>query len=224
MIRAIDWRPSHAGLATALLVSAAGCSAAAPPPESAPAPDPTASATVATGRETVALEPGGLEAGTRYVIESLGVSIQPDVDGWFAVMPQGGDAAISRGDVTVYFLNPGTVLAPDGTRIPAPSDPQALLDAIDASGIVQVVTSEPFEANGISGLSAELDAAGGSEDLTLLTTGTGEYGLIDGETQWIVLERDGSAVVVSLERPDEPDIAAAWEIAGPLVESLDAAP
>ena len=28
---------------------------------------------------------GGLEAGTRYVIESLGVSVQPDVDGWFAV-------------------------------------------------------------------------------------------------------------------------------------------
>jgi hypothetical protein len=223
MIRAIHWRLSRAGVATALLVSAAGCSSAAPPPETAPAP-PTASATAASGGETVALEPGGLEVGTRYVIESLGVSIQPDVDGWFAVMPQGGDAAISRGDVTVYFLNPSTVLAPDGTRIPAPADPQALLDAIDASGIVQVVTSEPFDAHGISGLSAELDASGGSEDLTLLTTGTGEYGLIDGETQWIVLERDGSVVVVSLERPDEPDIAAAWEIAGPLVKSLDAAP
>lgn len=224
MIRPLHWRPSRSGVATALLVSVAGCSSAAPPPESAPAPEPTASTTVASEGETVALDPGGLEAGTRYVIESLGVSVQPDVDGWFAVMPQGGDAAISRGDVTVYFLSPRTVLAADGSRIPAPADPQALLDAIDASGIVQVVASEPFEANGISGLSAELDASGGTEDLTLLTTGTKEYGLTDGATQWIVVERDGRAVVVSLERPDEPDIAAAWEIAGPLVESLEAAP
>ncbi len=222
MIRATDWRRSRAGVGTALLVTAVGCSAA-PPSDSAPSSQVPSASAVVEG-ETVALDPGRLDGGTRYVIESLGVSIQPDVDGWFAVMPQGGDAAISRGDVTVYFLSPSTVLAADGTRIPAPADPQALLDAIGASGIVQVVASEPFEAHGISGLSAELDASGGTPDLTLLTTGSGEYGLIDGETQWIVIERDGRPLVVSLERPDGPDIAAAWEIAGPLVESLDAAP
>ena len=224
--RPTAWRVSLGGLTATLLACATGCAAAAPSPDSADdASSPTASvgSTVGDGGTQV-LDPGGLEAGTRYVIESLGVSIEPDVDGWFAVIPQGGDVALSRGDVTVYFLAPATVLAPGGARVDAPADPQELLDAVDASGIVNVLTTEPFEANAISGLSAELDASGGSADLALLTTGSGETGLVDGQSQWIVIERDGAAVVVSVERPDAPDIDAAWEIAGPLVESLDAAP
>ena len=69
--------------------------------------------------ETQELDPGGLEAGTRYVIDSLGVSVQPDVDGWFAVLPQGGPVALTREDVTVYFLVHQTVLDPDGTEVAA---------------------------------------------------------------------------------------------------------
>ena len=223
--RPIPWHLSLGGLAATLLACVTGCTA------TVPSPDPTvdATTTIASVESTVGeggtqvLDPGGLEAGTRYVIESLGVSIQPDVDGWFAVMPQGGDAALSREDVTVYFLAPDTVLAPGGARANAPADPQELLDAVDASGIVNVVTTQPFESNGISGLSAELDASGGSRDLVLLTTTSGDYGLVDGQFQWVVIERDGAPVVVSVERADAPDIDAAWEIAGPLVESLDAA-
>lgn len=204
------------------------CSADSPsaaPVTSSPAHSHPASASVAPEPgATEALTPGGLEAGTRYVIESLGVSVQPGEDGWFAVLPQGGDAALSRGDVTVYFLAPDTVLAPDGTQVPAPADPQELLDAIDATAIVAVRSSEPFAANALSGLSAEVDAGGGSEAAPLMTTGSGSYGLLDGEYRWIVVNVAGRPIVVSIERPDAPDIDAAWEVAGPLVESLDVAP
>ena len=46
---------------------------------------------------------------------------------------------------------------------------------------------------------------------------------MNGKGQWIVLEIDGRPIVLSIERVDAPDIDAAWEIAGPLVESLQAA-
>jgi hypothetical protein len=158
------------------------------------------------------------------VTESLGVSFVPDADGWFAVMFQGGDVAVSRGDVTVYFYRPDTILAPDGTQMAAPGDPQALLDAIHATVIADVGATEAFEASGISGISAEIESSGGSEAAPLMTTGSGSLGLGDGEFQWIVIEIDGSVLVISVERPDDPDVDAAWEVAGPLVESLEAAP
>ena len=87
----------------ALLALVAGCAATAP---SASAPRASSEASAApsasvAGRRTVPLDPGGLEAGTRYVMADLGLSIRPDVDGWFAVLPQGGDVAFSMGDVTV---------------------------------------------------------------------------------------------------------------------------
>ena len=48
-------------------------------------------------------------------------------------------------------------------------------------------------------------------------------GLVNGKGQWIVLEIEGRPIVLSIERPDAPDVDAAGEIAGPLVESLQAA-
>jgi hypothetical protein len=170
------------------------------------------------------LEPGGLQAGTRYTLGDLGLSVQPDADGWFAVLPSGGDFAISRDDVTVYVYLPETILDPDGNQIPVPDDPQAILDAADATDIVDVASSEPFEAGGVTGLSAELEASGGSEAAPLLTTGSGSLGLPDGRSQWIVLEADGRPVIISLERASAPDVAATWEVAGPLIESLEATP
>jgi hypothetical protein len=227
--KATPWRPAIGALAPLLLVSAMGCSTADAPRASASQSEPAESVEAtavesADGGGTQVLDPGGLEAGTRYMIESLGISIQPDVDGWFAVLPQGGDAALAREGVTVYLLAPDTVLAQDGTQIPAPADPQALVDAVDATAIVDISASEPFEANGISGISAELEASGGSAAAPLLTTGSGEWGLVDGEFQWIVIEIDGTPIVLSLERSDDPDIDAAWAVAGPLVESLERAP
>lgn len=210
-------------LASLVVASTTACSA--PSTESVAAtPSHTADHSPSAAPEpaaTEALRPGGLEVGTRYVIESLGISVQPAEDGWFAVLPQGGDAALSREDVTVYILAPDTVLAPDGTQIPAPGDPQELLDAIDASAIVAVRSTEPFSANAVSGLSAEVTGSGGH--VPLMTTGSRSYGLADGQFQLIVIEVDGRALVVSIERPDAPDIDAAWEVAGPLVESLDVA-
>lgn len=227
--KATPWRPAMGALAPLLLVLALGCSTADGPLESTTPSEPSASvapSTVASasGGGTRALDPGGLAAGTRYVIENLGISIRPDVDGWFAVLPQGGDAGIAREGVTVYLLAPDTVLAPDGTQIPAPADPQALVDAVDATDIVDISASEPFVASGVSGISAELEASGGSAAAPLLTTGSGEWGLVDGEFQWIVIEVDGRPIVLSVEQSDDPDIDAAWAIAGPLVESLELAP
>jgi hypothetical protein len=186
-------------------------------------PEATAAESEEVAGAVQPLDPGGLEAGTRYVAESLGVSFVPDADGWFAVMPQGGDVAVSRGDVTVRFYGAQTILAPDGTQIPAPADPQALLDAIHATAIADVSATEAFEATGLSGVSAQIESLGGSEAAPLMTTRSGSLGLSEGEFQWIVIEIDGSPLVISVERPDEPDIDAAWEIAGPLVESLEAA-
>ena len=227
--KATQWGPKIGALAPLLMVSAIGCSTAVSPLESQTQPEPAASVP-ATAVEsagsggTQELDAGGLEAGTRYVIENLGISIRPDVAGWFAVLPQGGDAGLAREGVTVYLLAPDTILAPDGTQIPAPVDPQALVDAVDATAIVDISASEPFEANGISGISAELEASGGSAAAPLLTTGSGEWGLADGEFQWIVIEIDGRPIVISVEQPDDPDIDAAWAIAGLLVESLEPAP
>ena len=230
MIRkATPWGPTIGALAPLLMVSAIGCSTADAPPESqtqseAAASVPPTAVESADSGGTQELDAGGLEAGTRYVIESLGISIRPDVDGWFAVLPQGGDAGLAREGVTVYILAPDTVLAPDGTQIPAPADPQSLVDAVDGTPIVDIVGSEAFEANGIAGISAELEASGGSAAAPLLTTGSGEWGLVDGEFQWIVIEVNGRPIVLSVEQPDDPDIDAAWAIAGPLVESLEPAP
>jgi len=228
---ATRWGPAIGALAPLLMLATIGCSTADAPLESTAPSEPAgsvpATATAvesAGGGATQELDAGGLEAGTRYVIESLGISIRPDVDGWFAVLPQGGDAALAREGVSVYVLAPDTVLAPDGTQIPAPADPQSLVDAVDATTIVNIVASEAFEANGISGISAELEASGGSAAAPLLTTGSGEWGLVDGEFQWIVIEVDGRPIVLSIEQPDDPDIDAAWAIAGPLVESLEPAP
>lgn len=222
--------PARVVIAPLLLLSVVGCAAAAPPVASEPnEPESTTSVSATPiqsegGGGTAVMDPGTLDAGTRYVIESLGVSIQPDVDGWFAVLPQGGDAGITLGDVSIYFLRPSTVLAPDsGSQIAAPADPQAFIDAIDATGIVDVDTSEPFEAGGLHGISAEITASGGSDANPLLTTGSGEYGLFDGEFEWVVVEVDGAPLVLSIERSD-PDIDAAWEVAQPVVESLEAAP
>jgi hypothetical protein len=224
---ATSWPPRWGGLVSLILISTTNCSAASPEggsvEASAVAASPSSAATTASpdpgGMQE--LDPGGLEAGTRYVMESLGVSVQPDVDGWFAVLPQGGDVAMSREDVTVYFLAPDTVLDPDGSQLAAPADPRALVDAMDATSIITVTASEPFTANALSGLSAEVNGSGGHVEL--LTTGSRSYGLADGQFQLIAIELDGRAVLVSIERSDEPDIEAAWEIAGPLVESLDVA-
>jgi hypothetical protein len=228
---ATRWPPMWGGLASLILILTTSCSAASPDGgsvESSSTAAPTQSVAASTEASpgsggTQVLDPGGLQAGTRYVMESLGISVQPDVEGWFAVLPQGGDVAMSREDVTVYFLAPDTVLAPDGTQVEAPADPQALLDAIQATAITAVTASKSFEANAITGLSAELEASGGSEAAPLMTTGSGAYGLVDGEFQWIVFELDGRSLVVSIERSDAPDIDVAWEIAGPIVESLDVA-
>ncbi|MEO6579123.1 MAG: hypothetical protein ABIO99_09545 [Candidatus Limnocylindria bacterium] len=139
-------------------------------------------------------------------------------------MPQGGDGAISREEVTVYFMAPSSLLGSGVARVDAPADPQELLALVDDTSIVRVDSTEPFEANDFSGISAQLDASGGTQDLTLLTTRSGEYGLTDGATQWIVADLDGKPLVISIERPDGPDIDAAWQVAGPLIESLDLAP
>ena len=136
-------------------------------------------------------------------------------------------AATSRSHATTspsYVYLPETILDADGNQVPVPDDPQAVLDAADATDIVDVASSEQFETGGVTGLSAALDAAGGSEAAPLLTTGSGSLGLPDGRTQWIVLEAGGRPVIISLERTSAPDVAAAWEIAGPSVESLQAAP
>jgi hypothetical protein len=220
---ATSWPPTWGGLISLILISLTSCSATSSGGGSVEASSSAAARTAASPGPggTQQLDPGGLEAGTRYVIDSLGVSVQPDVDGWFAVLPQGGDAAMSREDVTVYFLLPDTVLDPDGMQVAAPADPQALVDAMDATSIITVTASEPFTANAISGLSAEVTGSGGH--VSLLTTGSRSYGLADGQFQLIAIELDGQALVVSIERSDEPDIEAAWEIAGPLVESLDVA-
>ena len=227
--KATRWGPAIGTLAPLVVVSVIGCSTAGPSLESQTQSEPAESVSETAAESsgdggTQELDAGGLEGGTRYVIESLGISIRPDVDGWFAVLPQGGDAGLAREGVSVYILAPDTVLAPDGTQIPAPADPQSLVDAVDATAIVEILASEPFEANGISGISAELEASGGSAAAPLLTTGSGEWGLVDGEFQWIVIEVDGRPIVLSVEQPDDPDIDAAWAIAGPLVESLEPAP
>jgi hypothetical protein len=214
-----------------LVLVLAACGSAGPTPrasESAPAPEPTEpSATAASpspesGGDPIALEPGGLEPGVRHVVEELGISFQPD-EGWFAVVSAAGDIALSKGDVTVYVLLPQTIQVEGGPPAPAPAEPRQLLDAIDATPIVEVLSSVPFEAGGLTGVSAELLAAGGSAANPLLTSAAGEYGLLDGEVQWILVAVDGRTVVLSIERA-EPDIDQAWTVAGPLVESIEAAP
>ncbi len=223
-------RPRQSWL-VALTLVASGCTGATEPTPPQPLPSdraatPEAAATASeeAAGAVQALDPGGLEAGTRYVAESVGVSFAPDADGWFAVMPQGGDIAVSRGDVTIYFYTPDTILAPDGTQMAAPPDPRALLDAIHATDIADVRATEAFEASGISGISAEIESSGGSEAAPLMTTGSGSLGLDEGEFQWIVIEIAGTVLVISVERASDPDIDAAWEVAGPLIESLEAAP
>jgi hypothetical protein len=228
---ATSWPPTWGGFVTLMLILTTSCSAATTDDgsvgsSSIAVPSPSVAATTGASPEpggTQSLDPGGLQAGTRYVMEDLGISVQPDVEGWFAVLPQGGDVAMSREDVTVYFMAPDTVLDADGMQVAAPTDPQAVLDAIDATAITTVTAAGPFAANAISGLSAEVEASGGGEDAPLMTTGSGAYGLVDGQFQLIVIEVDGRVLVVSIERTDAPDIDAAWEIAGPLVESLDVA-
>jgi hypothetical protein len=222
-------RPNQVTTTTLAVIGlmSAGCAASPSPQASgegaAATTSASAEASTATGG-TQPLKPGSLAAGTRYVFESFGLSLQPDVDGWLAILPAGGDARIGREGVTVYFMAPTSILAPEGgPPVEAPSDPAALFDAIHATPIVTVVDSKPFEADGLTGLSATLSASGGSAEKPLLTTKSGEYGLVNGKGQWIVLEIDGRPIVLSIERVDAPDIGAAWEIAGPLVESLQAA-
>lgn len=212
-------------LATVLAACSAAQSSDAPseePEPSAAASSPAAS--TAPQSAVVPLEPGGLDAGTRYALGDLGISLQPDVEGWFAVMPNGGDLGFSREGVTVYVYLPDTILAPDGTQIPVPSDPQALIDAAHATTIADVVATEEFAVGGINALSAELEASGGSESAPLLTTGSGSLGLPDGRSQWIVFELEGRPVIFSLERASSPDVDAAWEVAGPLIDSLQLTP
>ena len=92
---------------------------------------------------------------------------------------------------------------------------------MDATSIITVTASEHFTANALSGVSAQVTGSGGHVEL--LTTGSRSYGFAEGQFQLIAIELDGRALMVSIERSDEPDIEAAWEIAGPLVESLDTA-
>jgi hypothetical protein len=221
-------RPIQVTTATLAVIGlmSAGCTTSPSPQASGNVPAASKSAGVEASAAAVGtqpLKPGSLVAGTRYVVGDLGLSVAADVDGWLAIMPAGGDARIGRGGVTVYFMAPTTILAPKGgPPVAAPSDPPALLDAVHATPIVTVVDREPFEADGLTGVSATLSASGGSAETPLLTTKSGEYGLVNGRGQWIVLEIGGRPIVVSIERPDAPDIDAAWEIAGPLVESLQA--
>jgi hypothetical protein len=224
--------PRQLRLGTALVVVVIGltstaCATSPSPQASGGSPAASTSAEVAGSAATGGtqpLKPGGLAVGTRYEVGSLGVSVEADVDGWLAFLPAGGDAKIGREGVTVYFMAPTTILAPDGgPPVAAPSDPAELLDAIHATPIVTVVATEPFETDGLSGLSATLNASGGGPATPLLTTSSGEYGLVDGMGQWIVFEIDGRPIVLSIERADAPDVDAAWEIAGPLVKSLEAA-
>jgi len=217
-------RLTRAGAAIAAALLVAGCT----PITTSPTPGASADASASAGQSEVAgvqpIAPGRLEAGVRYTIATLGLSVQPDVDGWLALLPAGGDVAIGREGVTISLLKPDTVLAPDRTQVAAPSEPETFLDAVHASPVVEVVAVELFEAPGVTGLSADLLASGGNASAPLLTTPSGEWGLLDGPHQWVVVTTHAGLVVLAIERPAEPDIDAAWVVAGPLVESLELAP
>jgi hypothetical protein len=203
-----------------ILGACAGAAAPSPPAEPTVEPTLTVAPTASPPSEPQALEPGLLEPGVRYDVESLGLSFEADAE-WFAVLPTGGDIALSREGVTLYFLHPQTMLQPDGLQGEVPEDLEEFADAIDATDITDVTATEPFEVEGLDAIQIDLEASGGSEAAPLLTTTTGASGLVDGEYRWIVVSTDDGPVVISVERADDPDIDETWEVAAPLLETLE---
>lgn len=188
---------------------------------SAPSIEPTRSAqpTPRSSSEPQAVVPGLLTPAVRYEVHSLGLSFEADAE-WFAVLQAGGDLVLSREAVQVHFVRPLTVRQPDGRQAAAPPDVEELVAAMEATEEVRVTATEPFDANGLTGLQVDLDVNAGGDWVHLVQVAGGEFGLVSGQFRWIVLSTDAGPIVISIERPDDPDIAETWEVAEPLLASL----
>ena len=169
--------------------------------------------------EPQALVPGLLTPGVRYEVQSLGLSFEADAE-WFAVLQAGGDLVLSREAVQVHFVRPLTVRQPDGRQAATPPSVEELVAAMEATEEVRLTAVEPFEANGLTGLQADLMVNPGGDWVHLLQVAGGEFGLVTGAFRWVVLSTDVGPIVISIERPDDPDIAETWEVASPLLASL----
>lgn len=211
-------------LLVATITAGCGQQAATTTPSASAPPGSASPSAAAPASTTVPLAPGGLDAGTRYVIEEIGIAFTPDVDGWFAVVQQEGEGALTREDVTIWVSLPDTVLATDNvTRAPAPTDAEGFLDAIDATAALQITDRRPFESGGLTGVEALAVADGACERNPLLQTPSGDFCLEDGTHPWFVLDLGDRVVLFSAER-SLPDVDATMEIAGPIIDSLEAAP
>ena len=211
----------------AMLTAACGNAAPSVSTDSATSDETSAAATSsapAEATEVQMLEPGRLDAGGTYEIPERGLSFSAEGD-WLALLPSGGDVSLAgENGVSVYILRPETMLQADGSQAPLPEEPQAIADAVGALGITDVTAVTPFQSDsGVEGLQVDLEAQGGSESSPLVTTGTGAFGLADGPARWIIVPGDEGPVIFSIERADDPDIEASWEVAGPLLMSLSPA-
>ena len=226
------WQPSDGRLAATRVACCAGCAAAQSSASATDAPCDAVGSPVRIGGRpsaggTAALDPGVLER--RHPLRHRRALASRS-----SLMPTGGSRSchraatqrLSREDVTVYFLAPATVLAPDGSAggSPAPTPGNSSTPSTPAP-IVDVLATEPFETNGSPGSARSSTRAGGGPRSALSHHGKRR---IRADRRPDPMDRDRARWSAQSWFPSSvrttPDIDAAWEVAGTLVDSLEAAP
>lgn len=213
----------RASTISVLFLVLAGCAGASPvasPTASDAAPDPTTSASAAPSQPSVVdLAPGPLEPGVTYVLPDLeGLAVQMEEDGWLATLPNGGDVTITGGRTVVYVLRPNTVIAPDQSgQIPWPTEIAEAKAAIESARGVSIASAEPITVAGIETELLLMSVRNASEAAPLLTTGSGEFGLEDGDFA-VLLPIGDRVIVLGLDSDGNTDRA--LDEGGVLLESL----
>jgi hypothetical protein len=204
-------RASTISVLSLVLAGCAGASPVASPTASDAAPDPTASASTAPSQPSIVdLAPGPLEPGVTYLLPDLeGLAVRMEEDGWLATLPNGGDVTITGGRTVVYLLRPNTVIAPDqAAQIPWPTEVAEAKAALESARGVSIASAEPITVAGIETELLLMSVRNASEAAPLLTTGSGEFGLEDGDFA-VLLPIGDRVIVVGLDSDGNTDRALA---------------
>jgi hypothetical protein len=130
-------------------------------------------------------------------------------EGWLATLPNGGDVTFAGGRTAVYVLRPATVIAPDQSgQIPWPTDLAGARAAIDAARGVSFAAAEPITVAGVETELLTMAVRNASEAAPLLTTGSGEFGLEEGDLA-VLLPVGGTVIVIALDSAGDAERAEA---------------
>lgn len=204
-------RASTASVLSLVLAGCAGASPVVSPTASDAVPDATGTASAAPSQPSIVdLAPGPLEPGVTYVLPDLdGLAVRMEDEGWLATLPNGGDVTITGGRTVVYVLRPNTVIAPDqSAQIPWPTDVEAAKAAIESARGVSIASAEPITVAGIDTELLLMSVRNASEAAPLLTTGSGEFGLNEGDFA-VLLPIGGRVIVLGIDSDGDTDRALA---------------